>query len=65
LLFTLSAIPNPFFDFAGAIAGAIYYPLWKFLLFCWAGKTIKGLMVAFAGAWGLRFILHWLNIIGF
>lgn len=46
----LSAIPNPFFDLAGATAGALKMPLPKFLLWCWIGETIKMLMFAYAGA---------------
>jgi membrane protein DedA with SNARE-associated domain len=30
-------------------AGGLRYPLWKFFIFCWAGKTIKSLAFAFAG----------------
>jgi uncharacterized membrane protein YdjX (TVP38/TMEM64 family) len=45
----LSAIPNPFFDLAGAAAGASKMPLPKFLLWCWIGETIKMLLFAYAG----------------
>jgi membrane protein DedA with SNARE-associated domain len=45
----LSAIPNPFFDLAGAAAGSLkmHYP--KFLLWCWLGQTIKMLFFALLG----------------
>ncbi len=49
-IFVLSLIPNPFFDLAGIAAGTLRYPLWRFLLFCWLGKTIKTMLVAWAGA---------------
>jgi membrane protein DedA with SNARE-associated domain len=42
-------IPNPLFDIAGMIAGMLKMPLWKFLLFCWIGKTLKMLLFAYAG----------------
>jgi membrane protein YqaA with SNARE-associated domain len=45
----LAAIPNPFFDLAGIAAGAAKMPVWKFLLFCWVGQTIKMSAFAFAG----------------
>lgn len=61
-LFLFSAILNPFFDLVGAAAGATKYPLWKFLLVCWAGKTVKGMMVAYAGAFGLRALLSAIGI---
>ena len=42
-------IPNPLFDVAGMLAGMLKMPLWKFLLFCWIGKTAKMLLFAYAG----------------
>lgn len=49
-IFVLSLIPNPFFDLAGIAAGTLRYPVWRFLLCCWLGKTIKTILVAWAGA---------------
>ena len=49
-VFVLSVIPNPFFDLAGIAAGSLRYPIWRFLLFCWMGKTIKTTLVAWAGS---------------
>ncbi len=60
VLFGLSAIPNPFTDIGGVAAGAIRYPVWKFLLIMFAGKTVKGLLVAFAGYWTLRLLVRYL-----
>ncbi len=54
--FVLSAIPNPLFDLAGIAAGALHYPVWRFLLVCFLGKTVKGLVLAFAGAQSLEWI---------
>ncbi|MFC2058024.1 VTT domain-containing protein [Chloroflexota bacterium] len=51
-IFLVSAIPNFLVKLASAAAGAIKYPVWKFFLLCWAGKTIKSFGFAFAG-WGL------------
>jgi len=36
-----SAIPNPLFDILGVIAGSTLYPVRKFLLLVFIGKTIK------------------------
>jgi len=55
-IFMLSLVPNPFFDLAGIAAGTLRYPLWRFFLFCWAGKTIKTILVAWAGAQSLSII---------
>jgi membrane protein DedA with SNARE-associated domain len=45
----LSAIPNPFFDLAGAAAGSLKMPYPKFLLWCWLGQTLKMLFFALLG----------------
>ena len=60
-VFVLSVIPNPFFDLAGIAAGTLGYPVWRFLLFCWLGKTIKTILVAWAGAQSFRIIEPWLG----
>jgi membrane protein YqaA with SNARE-associated domain len=49
-VFVLSAIPNPIFDLAGIAAGVLRFPLQRFLLSCWVGKTLKTTAFAFAGA---------------
>ena len=54
----LSAIPNPFFDLAGAAAGVLKMPLRKFLVWCWIGETIKMLLFAYAGASGIPWLLN-------
>jgi membrane protein YqaA with SNARE-associated domain len=59
-LFVLALIPNPLFDVAGAVAGALRFPLWKFLVYSGSGRIIKHTFVAFAGAWGMEFILRFL-----
>ncbi len=46
----LAFIPNPLFDLAGMVAGALRMPLAKFLLWVLVGKTIKMLVFAYAGA---------------
>lgn len=45
----LAIIPNPLFDVAGILAGAMHMPLWRFLLWCWLGKIIKMLFFAYGG----------------
>jgi membrane protein YqaA with SNARE-associated domain len=60
-LFVLSAIPNPVFDLAGIAAGALHYPVWRFLLVCFLGKTLKGLVLAFAGARSVEWINRFLR----
>jgi len=50
LILVMAAIPNPAFDLVGLIAGGLRYPVVKFLLACWPGKTLKAVLVAYAGA---------------
>jgi membrane protein DedA with SNARE-associated domain len=54
----LAAIPNPFFDTAGIIAGMLKMPLRIFLLSCWAGQLIKMAMFAYAGHYSLVLLLN-------
>jgi membrane protein YqaA with SNARE-associated domain len=46
----LAFIPNPVFDAAGIAAGALRYPAWRFALACFAGKTLKFILVAAFGS---------------
>ena len=46
----LAFIPNPFFDVAGAAAGALRMRVGKFLAWAWVGKVLKMLLFAYAGA---------------
>jgi len=55
-IFVLSVIPNPIFDLAGVAAGVLHFPLPRFLLACFLGKTAKGLAFALAGAQSLPWI---------
>jgi uncharacterized membrane protein YdjX (TVP38/TMEM64 family) len=53
----IAFIPNPFFDLAGAAAGALEIPVSRFLLWAWIGKTFKMLVIALAGSASI----DWLN----
>jgi uncharacterized membrane protein YdjX (TVP38/TMEM64 family) len=61
-IFVLAVIPNPFFDIAGIIAGALHFTWWRFLLVAWAGKMVQGIGVAYAGALSANWILKWLTL---
>jgi len=61
-LFILSAVLNPFFYPAGLAAGALRFGIRRYFLICSAGKTIKGLTVAYCGYWGLRGLLRMLGM---
>ena len=61
LVFAASAmIISPFY-FAGLAAGTLHMGLKRFFLVSWAGKTVRGLIIAYAGYWGLYFLLQWLG----
>lgn len=47
-------VPNPFFDAIGFAAGVLRYPLWKFLLACFLGKSLKFWFAAESHQ-----IIHW------
>ena len=48
LLFLVSLVPNPIFDIVGIAAGALRYPIWRFLAVVWVGKVLKFLIFAYA-----------------
>ena len=50
-IFILSIVPF-FFDLVGIAAGVLRFPIWKFLLACWLGRTIMYVGVVLATAWG-------------
>jgi membrane protein YqaA with SNARE-associated domain len=57
-LFTVTPLPV---DLIGIAAGALRYPVWKFLLVCFLGKAILYTGMAYAGAWGWDIVInqHW------
>lgn len=48
-IFVLAVIPNPLFDLAGMVSGITKYPIKKFLLATFLGKSIKFLVVSLLG----------------
>lgn len=60
VILALAAIPNPLFDLAGVVAGALRMKWWHFLLAALGGKLIQTLMIAYAGAFSLDWVLRFL-----
>ena len=56
LLFLISVIPNPIFDIIGVAAGALRYPLWRFLAVVCVGKLIKFVTFAYACTYSIGWI---------
>lgn len=54
----LAFVPNPMFDLAGIAAGTLRMPIFRFLFFCWIGKTLKMLLFAYAGASSFNWFLE-------
>jgi len=58
----INALLPFFFDLAGIAAGAMRFPVWKFIIACWLGRTINyvgfNLLVA---VWGHQIVLRYLG----
>ncbi len=48
-IFGLAVIPNPLFDMVGLVAGVAHYPVVKFILATFLGKTLRSLILAWLG----------------
>lgn len=57
-ILVLAIIPNPLFDIAGMVAGALKMPVWKYLIFSFFGKTIKMVFFAYGG----YSIFYWIGL---
>ncbi len=61
-VFLMSAILNPLFYPFTAIAGMLRFGLVRFFFLCWGGKSVKNMVIAYAGFFGLRSLLRWAGI---
>lgn len=59
-IFVFTVTPLPL-DLAGIAAGVLRFPVWKFFLACWFGKSLLSIATAMAGAWGWKLLLPYLN----
>ncbi len=48
-------------DVAGVVAGALRYPLTRFMLLMWLGKTIKYVAIMLLVSWGWGHVARWLG----
>ena len=62
VIFLMSAVLNPFFFPMAFAIGASRFRLWKFFIMCWAGNTVKSMMIAYLGYFGLGALLKWAGI---
>lgn len=61
IIFMFAAFPLLPVDIAGIVAGTLRFPLWKFLLVVWVGKSLKYVSLLLAAAWGWEILLHYLS----
>lgn len=59
-VFFLSVVPF-FFDVVGVVAGALRFPLWKFVLACWLGRMVLYVGVVAAVALGYQSLLPYFS----
>ena len=57
-IFALAIIPNPLFDVAGIIAGALRMPLLLYVVAAGAGKVLKNVAVAYGAATGIEWLMQ-------
>lgn len=61
-VFLMGVVPMPLFDLAGIAGGATGFPVWKFYLSTWAGKTIKATVFAWGGYYGIAWLAQILGL---
>ena len=62
LLFLISVLPNPIFDIVGVAAGALRYPIWRFLAVVCVGKLIKWVTLAYACFYSIEWLIDLFSI---
>jgi len=55
-IFLFALLPVLIFDLIGIVAGSTRYPLWKFVLACFAGRLIRCLVEAYLGYGAFKFL---------
>ncbi len=55
-VFVFTLVPL-FFDLVGLAAGALRFPLWKFVLICWLGRTLLYVSFVLLAVWGWEAVL--------
>lgn len=55
-VFVFAVVPV-FFDVVGLVAGALRFPLWKFVLVCWLGRTLMYVTILVLTALGWSVIM--------
>jgi len=61
-VFVMACLITPIFYPFSVFLGMLRYGWARFLLATWAGRTIKNMVLAYLGYFGLRSILQWLGL---
>ena len=62
VVFVMASVVNPIYYPFAVFVGMIRFGWIKFFLATWAGRTIKNMVIAYLGYFGLRSILGWLGL---
>ncbi|MFH1087983.1 MAG: VTT domain-containing protein [Chloroflexota bacterium] len=62
-VFAMTAILNPFVLPMTIALSSLRFPTWKFFLMSWLGNTVKSMMIAYAGYYGLGHLLSALGLV--
>ncbi|MFC2034645.1 TVP38/TMEM64 family protein [Chloroflexota bacterium] len=60
-IFLFSLIPFLPLDIVGVVSGILRFPIWKFLLAGFLGKTILHIVLIRTGTWGWDTLLHYIG----
>jgi len=60
-VFVMASILNPLFYPFTAIAGMMHFGWWRFFLLCLAGKSLKNVLLAVAGYFGVQTLINLLG----
>jgi membrane protein DedA with SNARE-associated domain len=61
-IFVVSALLSPIFYPFAVLLGTLRFGLVRFFLATWAGRTVKSMIIAYLGYFGLRSVLQWLGV---
>ena len=62
VVFLMSAVFNPLFVPMALAMGTLRFRLLKFFFWCWVGNTVKSMLIAYCGYFGLGSLLRWFGM---
>jgi membrane protein DedA with SNARE-associated domain len=61
-IFFVSAVLSPIFYPFAVFLGMLHFGWVRFFLATWAGRTVKSMVLAYLGYFGLKAVLQWLGV---